>query len=629
MKKKPSKSPSPAQRQTERLTISLPITVQAYGAGSGRAAKEVTTTVNLSRTGLSFIGRKKYEDGSKLRAAFKGTEALLRRGAGIPLVVMRVFRSQTGDGFIVGARFEDEGLAGLALVELLRAQMRTSIALLDIIQAISPGAEVGQVIGNICRATERALESEKALLFLPDRDRKLFREPGGNDSSLNTLSIKPGKGLLGYSIAAKHLLSVSSPASDSRFQPKWDTLLTPATRSVLCVPLEEEKGHPLGLLVILNKRYGTFSPEDEELGSAVARQISAVLREAVLFETINHIKNFNERILGSIANSVITFDKDGKVTSANRAAVKTFNLNVPADIGKEISSLFHQKPNTRLVSLADGVLKTQRRKTSFDVRFLRNDGANLSLNLTAMPLTDQTADGTQSEFPGGLLVAEDITQEQRYMSTLCRYLAREVAEQVMEDKDKLKLGGNRADATILMADIRNFTTISEQMDPKDLMDMLNTYFPRMINVIFRHHGMVDKLIGDAILAVFGVPIFRDDDALRAVQAALDMRKELVHVNKDLARKNYAQLEIGIGITSGTVISGNIGSERRMDFTVIGDPVNLAARLESLTKDVHRKILINDRVRQAVEKVIPCEALGMFNVKGKKEEVPVFSVNIPE
>jgi adenylate cyclase len=138
--------------------------------------------------------------------------------------------------------------------------------------------------------------------------------------------------------------------------------------------------------------------------------------------------------------------------------------------------------------------------------------------------------------------------------------------------------------------------------------------------------MVDKLIGDALLAVFGVPSAKPDDPLRAVRAAMQMRRELVSINRELSKKQGMCIEIGIGITSGTVISGNIGSERRMDFTVIGDPVNLAARLEGLTRELKHRILVSESVRNAIVDTIFCESLGKFAIKGKAEGVPVFAVS---
>ncbi len=316
----------------------------------------------------------------------------------------------------------------------------------------------------------------------------------------------------------------------------------------------------------------------------------------------------------------LTFDEFGKLTTINRAGTEIFGFQSSTDVGKEFRGLFSGTANARLASLAGEVLAQQRGRKAFDVRFLRRDGSSFSLDLNVLPLQD-----VQSNFLGGVMVAEDITHEQRLMNTLCRYMAREVAEQVMQNKDELKLGGTRTEVTILITDIRNFTSISEQMDPWDVVDLLNTYFPRMINVFFRHQGMVDKFIGDSILAVFGVPVPKEDDALRAVRAAVEMRKELRSINRERALKGQRTIEIGIGITSGTVISGNIGSERRMDYTVIGDPVNLAARLEGLTKEVQRMILVDERVEKVIRNEIPCEALGLFAVKGKREQVPVFAV----
>lgn len=599
------------RRQAERLAIEVPISIRVPGR-SGRF-KEQTRTLDISRGGASFSAQHFYRPGMKVRLGFLETRNLLGGMREIPAHVVHVSKSA------VAVRFNDAGLAGLILAELLRVKMRTSSALLGIVQALSSGAEVGVVIERICRTTERAMEVEKALLFLLDRQQSVLRART-QVAGAQEFCVGLGEGLVGTTAAAGQLTSVQTLAEDPRFRPKLEKYFDEHTRSVLCVPLSKENGASPGLLVILNKRYGSFTQEDEDLGVAVANQISGVLREARLFENIRNMKNYNERILESIATGVLTFDKFGKLTTINRAGTEIFGFQPQAEVGKDFATLFAGSTNARLRSLTEDVLAKQRRPTGYDVQFLRRDGARFSLNLSALPLED-----VQGNFLGGLLVAENITQEQRLMNTLTRYMSRELAEQVVQHKDKLELGGTRADVTILLTDIRNFTTISEQMDPGDIVDLLNAYLPRMINVIFRHQGMVDKFIGDAILAVFGVPVSREDDSLRAVRAAIEMRAELHSINSERACKQMMTIEIGIGITSGTVISGNIGSDRRMDYTVIGDPVNLAARLEGLTKEVGRKILVNEGVRDAVDKEIPCEALGMFKVKGKQEEVPIFAI----
>lgn len=467
------------------------------------------------------------------------------------------------------------------------------------------------------------MDSERVLLFLREPQQATLRARVREGGRLREFQVSSGEGLIGKVAEGGRITRVANLKRDRRFRPEVETYFDDQTRSVLCAPLAEENGASLGLLVIVNKRYGPFTLEDERLAAAVAHQISAALREARLFEEIRNIKNYNEAILQSIAAGVSTFDKSGNLVTVNRAGSELFGLESRAEAGKHYRTLFDRTANARLCSLLEDVLGKQRRRTAYDVRYLRPDGAGFSLNLSALPLQD-----VKGNFLGGVLVTEDITQEQRLMGTLCRYVAREVAEQILQDKDQIKLGGTRTDVTILITDIRNFTTISEQMDPEEVVELLNTYYPRMINVIFRHQGMVDKFIGDAILAVFGVPARREDDALRAVRAALEIRQQVNEINQERARKKQFAIEIGIGITSGAVISGNIGSERRMDYTVIGDPVNLAARLEGLTKELGHKILVNDRVRAAVEKEIPCEELGLFKIKGKQEEVPVFAVKTP-
>jgi adenylate cyclase len=610
------------RRQAERLAIELPIIVKV--SGKAKASPEQTWTLDLSRGGASFATRRSYRAGTKLQVSFVDLRHLAPGFRQIAALVVRVSNSGVGQSKAVAVRFADAELANVIFSELLRVEMRTSSALLGIIQALTPGAEIGSVIGEICRTAERALDAERAFLFLHDPHEKTLHLGTTAGKNASEVHIRMGEGLVGKAAARTRPTNVPSLAADRRYRPNIETYFDQHTRSVLCVPLKRENGVSPGLLVIVNKRYSNFSKEDEALGTAVASQIAVVLREAGLFENIRSMKNYYERIMESIATGILTFDSLGKLSTINRAGSEIFGFQPGTDSGTDFKKLFSGAANIRLASLTEEVLNKKTGGTAYDIRFLRRDDTSFSLNLNALPLHD-----THGHLLGGVLVAEDITHEQRLMNTLCRYMAREVAEQVMNEKDKHKLGGVRTDVTILLTDIRNFTSISEQMDPWHVVELLNSYFPGMINIIFRHQGMVDKFIGDSILAVFGVPVPREDDALRAVRAALEMQNILHEINTERALKQERTLEIGIGITSGTVISGNIGSERRMDYTVIGDPVNLAARLEGLTKEVKRRILVNDRVHAAIAHEIPCEPLGLFSVKGKREKVPVFAVNTEE
>jgi hypothetical protein len=158
--------------------------------------------------------------------------------------------------------------------------------------------------------------------------------------------------------------------------------------------------------------------------------------------------------------------------------------------------------------------------------------------------------------------------------------------------------------------------------------MLNEYFTRMMEPVFRYEGMLDKFIGDAMMAVFGAPVPRKDDAERAVMAALEMRRILSRYNRLRISRGMEPIQTGIGITKGEAITGNIGSEQRMDYTVIGDTVNVASRLESLTKNYEYKILINDQVYEDIKDRVPCVDLGFAQVKGKGEGVHIYGVLEP-
>jgi adenylate cyclase len=223
-----------------------------------------------------------------------------------------------------------------------------------------------------------------------------------------------------------------------------------------------------------------------------------------------------------------------------------------------------------------------------------------------------------------VVVIEDITQKQRALSALSRLVSRQVADRVMS-QDSLHLGGSRNQVTVLMSDLRDFTTLSERTDAEEIVAMLNDYFTRMTATIFLEEGAIDKYIGDAIMAVFGWPEPHDDAALRAVRAAVEMRRRLYAFNAERRAQGKPPLENGIGLCNGEVVSGGIGSEARLDLTVIGDTVNVAARLEGLTKQFACKILMNEAVYEAVRDQIPCVFLGTEHVKGRVEPVRVYGI----
>ncbi|MGF2035843.1 MAG: GAF domain-containing protein [Nostoc sp. CmiVER01] len=244
-----------------------------------------------------------------------------------------------------------------------------------------------------------------------------------------------------------------------------------------------------------------------------------------------------------------------------------------------------------------------------------------STNLTVNPLTNP-----EGGVRGGLVVLEDISQEKRMKTTMSRYLTPHVAEQVMALGEDALMVGERKEVTILFSDIRGYTTLTENLGAAEVVLLLNQYFETMVEAVFNHEGTLDKFIGDALMAVFGAPLpLTENHAWRAVQSALDMRQRLEEFNQRRIIQAQPQIHIGIGISSGDVVSGNIGSRKRMDYTVIGDGVNLSSRLEAVTKDYGCDIILSEFTYQLCSDRIWVRQLDKIRVKGKHQAVNIYEL----
>jgi len=204
-----------------------------------------------------------------------------------------------------------------------------------------------------------------------------------------------------------------------------------------------------------------------------------------------------------------------------------------------------------------------------------------------------------------------------------RYVAREVVTEILKDPEKIVLTGERREVTVLFCDVRNFTSISERLAPEEVVSLLNAFYTLMIDTTFKHDGTLDKFLGDGVMAVFGAPIYHPDHALRAVRTALAMQAGMRELSARRAAEGKPALAIGIGVNAGTAVAGNVGTETRMEYTVIGDNVNLASRLESYAKP--GQILITSTTYGIVRYGIEARRLGPMRLRGKEDEVEVYEV----
>ena len=509
------------------------------------------------------------------------------------------------------------------LIEDIHKRMRTSELLLEVMRAVSSELQIDQLLQKVVAKTSEVMNADRCTLFLVHRKSGELWSRVAQGPNMNEIRVPRGIGIAGHVTLSGQTVNIKDAYQDPRFNPEVDRRTGYHTKTILCMPLRNETGETIGVMQVLNKKHGVFTEEDEQLLDALGSQIAIALENSRLFEEVRFMKNYNESILRTMETGVITLDPDGKVAYYNEAAQKIFLGDTTHPPGVRYQTFFREMFNP---ALADGInlaLQSGDAFTAYDSTFRQSDENSLNINVHALPLATE-----KGKHLGVVVIADDITQEQRLMSTLCRYVTRQVAEQILKDRARLKLGGTRSNVSVLFSDIRNFTTISEQLKAEEVVTMLNDYFTRMLEPVFRYEGTLDKFIGDAIMVVFGAPIEVENSAERAVRSALDMRRALRWYNEDRMGRGELPIDNGVGITKGEAVSGNIGSEQRMDYTVIGDTVNIASRLEGLTKNYDYKILINEEVYQEIKDKIPCVDLGFVHVKGKEGGVHIYGVPDP-
>lgn len=206
-----------------------------------------------------------------------------------------------------------------------------------------------------------------------------------------------------------------------------------------------------------------------------------------------------------------------------------------------------------------------------------------------------------------------------------KYVSKDVLEEILKDPAKVKLGGEEKEVTVFFSDIRGFTALSEKTAPKELVRILNKYFTLMTNEVLENSGVLDKYIGDAIMAFWGAPIEDRRQAENALKAALGMLEKLKELNKELKSNGDPEINIGIGLYSGPAVVGNIGSDLRFDYTVMGDTVNVASRLESLNKEYKTQIIIGETTKNKLEGDHKFKFLGSVAVKGRKELLNIYTI----
>ncbi len=508
-------------------------------------------------------------------------------------------------------------LQSTQFVERMKKFRTQEMEFFKIVSDITAEIDLGALLNKVMSEATRMLSAERSTLFLNDEKKKeLFSKVGlGLDATV--IRFPNHMGIAGAVFQSGETINIPHAYADLRFNPAFDKRTGYFTRSILCVPVINKSGKMIGVTQVLNKRGGPFTKEDESRLRAFTAQVSIALENAKLFDDIQNMKNYSESMLESMSNGVITLNEDGKIVTCNTAGLQIMKA-APADILDRPAEAFFTGVNAWVMEKIERVEETRKSDVTMDAE-LEFGGEKISANLTALPLVN-----VEKKKLGTMIIIDDISSEKRMKSTMSRYMDPGLADQILAGGEDI-LGGKSTLATILFSDIRQFTTLTEELGAQGTVSLLNEYFTIMVDCIQKEGGMLDKFIGDAIMAAFGTPVAHDDDEDRAVRAAIAMIRALNAWNVKRQADGKKPVSMGIGINTDTIVSGNIGSPKRMDYTLIGDGVNLASRLESLCKQYHACILISENTYRRLRGTYRIREVDRVVVKGKTETVSVYEV----
>ena len=526
-------------------------------------------------------------------------------------------------------------IQGNIIVEQIEAARKQELEFLDVVSQVSSELELTPLLQKIITTISTMLDCERATLFINDeKTNELYTEVGEGLDEKCTIRIPNHLGISGTVFTSGKAVNIPHAYADLRFNPSFDKQTGFFTRSILCMPVFSKAGKTIGVSQVLNKRGGSFNAEDEKRLAAFTSQISMGIENAKLFDDVQSQMNYSQSILSSMHDAVLTFDEHGVVKTCNPAGLRILKIPHEDDILEQSASSLLKGPNEWLLHKLEAVQETE----EFLDAELRAEGETLSVNVTLTPLLGKTENrksensdeelglSSKPKIIGAMLMIEDISSEKRMKSTMSRYMDPELADQLMTTGgDADIMGGKQSVGTVLFSDVRSFTTITEELGAQGTVKLLNDYFTIMVDCITDEGGMLDKFIGDAMMCIFGTPVPHEDDPDRAVRAAIRMMTDLKVFNDKRSTEGKMPIDHGMGINTDSIVSGNIGSPKRMDYTVIGDGVNLAARIESACKQYGAHILISEFTYRAVKATYRTRQVDYVIVKGKTEPVGIYEV----
>jgi class 3 adenylate cyclase/PAS domain-containing protein len=413
-------------------------------------------------------------------------------------------------------------------------------------------------------------------------------------------------------------------------------LLDTAMQSGISMPIFLP-GYRAGMLILNARTQRHFNRERLNFLVAFCALAAGMFRSSKLFTELKEraaeieaLERYQESVFSSMTNLLVTAERDGSLRFFNDEAGAVFGLE-PASLGKPVVEVLGNR-------LDASVLKAVKKGLGEGSTMLGIEGiakgahGDIDFSLNLSPVR-----GRRSDRPDGLVLTftdqsrerelkqrvDVVVEERRAIKDMfSRYLSVDVVQNLMDTPDLIKMGGSGKRATVFFADIRGYTSFSEGKTPEYIVEVLNDYFSEAVEVVLGYRGFIDKFIGDCIMAAWGVPLTsEEEDARNAVACALDIQKLIGNPKRRFFRGEAEHLRVGIGVNTGYLVAGNLGSTRRMNYSVIGDAVNIAARLEGVAKA--GEVIITEATKVLLGSAFKVESREAVSVKGKSEPIRIY------
>jgi len=491
-------------------------------------------------------------------------------------------------------------------------------ALASTSEVINSSLDLDTVLSEVMDTIIKLTSAERGFLMLIDSQGELqFRIARGMEREvLDKNDFKVSRTILNSVASDGQPVVTTNAAADPRFSAQ-ESVIGYNLRSIVCVPLKV-KGRVTGVIYVDNRiRAGLFTEKERDLLAAFSNQAAIAIENARQFQEVNELKELLDNVFASIASGVITTNFEDKITLANSAATQILGRAWAELEGQPLLAAVPEA-NSELTSAMTRVKQSRTALKGHELNYEVPGRGSISWNVNVAPLRDSSGQGQE----GLAIVLDDVTEQKRLRNKF-EVFTRMVPPQVVErlNVDSLQLGGIRKEVSIVFADIQGFTTLSETLDPEILIEKLNQYVGTAAEAMLLHEATVDKFIGDAVMAFFNAPDDQPDHTLRAVRAALQMRDDITDLRETM--EPPFRLNFRVAVHRGDAVVGLVGTKDRLDYTIIGDTVNTAKRIQD--NGIPGKVIISDKVYEEVKDHVLVNPLEPMIVKGRVQPVTVYEL----